>query len=239
MSMCEQTRPAPFRCPTGREVLNSILALLPRGRAWQASEGGPFAGSVQAFDTAFDSNGFQRRSRPGSVMMQFWQSIAEVVTFVNSRLCDLRLEFWCATQRETHDLWMAEYGLPDACDPFPDLCTKVAATGGTRCEYYAMLAARSGWSISCVDGIYFCGTRVGDRRSKAGIMKPGRRREAYLAIVVDLGASSAFTGTAHAAPRAGRLKAGRRLGCGPNIDALVCLLSRVVHAEIEITYRMV
>jgi hypothetical protein len=30
---------------------------------------------------------------------------------------------------------MAEYGLPDGCDPFPDLCTKVAAIGGTRCEY--------------------------------------------------------------------------------------------------------
>ncbi|WP_022722937.1 hypothetical protein [Rhodopseudomonas sp. B29] len=235
MASCENARPAPLRCPTRDEVLSSVLGLLPRGRAWQSDEGGPVKGFSGAFSpAAFDNDAFATRSRKGSVLWNFWSAIAEVLTFTNRRLCDLRLEFWCATQTETRDLWMAEYGLPDDCDPFPDLCTKVAAIGGTRCEYYAQIAARAGWSISCVEFADECGARAGC--AKAGRAKPGNRRAGGLVIMVDLGASAAFSKTYNAKPRAGRMKAGQRLGCGPDLAPLQCLLSRVIHAEIKTAY---
>lgn len=244
MSECQAARPAPLRCPTAAEVLQSALALLPRGRAWQSNEGGPVAGYDPPFAGGPYSDAFAIGSRRGSVLHKFWQAVADVFAFVNQRLCDLRLEFWCATHKETHDLWMAEYGLPDPCDPFPDLCAKVAALGGTRCEYYADVAARAGWSISCEDSANQCGTRLGDRTSKAGRMKPGRMRLAsILTVVVNLNESPAYvsSGRRRRKPKAGAFKTGRRLSCPfdpilTEIMPLECLLSRVVHAEIKIEY---
>lgn len=231
---------AAFRCPTARDVLDACLALLPRGRAWQTHESGPLAGQEKGFtEKAFDDGAFATQFSTSTVLRKYWQGVASVFAFVTNRLCDLRLEFWCASQTETNDLWMAEYGLPDTCDPFPDLCTKVAAIGGTRCEYYATIAARAGWSIACVEGFGSCGTRVGARRSKAGIAQPGHIRGAKIAILVDMGASTAFASTRRARPKAGRLQAGGRLACGPDISALECLLARVVHAEIEVTYGVI
>lgn len=227
--------PAAFRCPTKADILNVAIALLPRGRAWQTEEGGPQPGTERAFNPrAFNEDAFSVQNRKPSILRLFWQSVADTLAFLTQRLCALRLEFWCATHSETDDAWMAEYGLPDDCDPFPDLCTKVAAIGGTRCEYYASIAARSGWSISCVDYFLSCGIRSGCGR--AGYAKPGRRAAAQLKIIVDLNNSVAYTGTFHATPMAGRMKSGRRLACGPDLSPLECLLGRVVHAEIQIVY---
>lgn len=236
---CEAARPAPLRCPTLPEVQAAAMALLPKGRAWQSNEGGPVSPIDRGFNaSAFSSNAFSTRQRIASELWQFWTAIAAVFVFANQRLCDLRLEFWCATHKETDDLWMAEYGLPDACDPFPDLCTKVAAIGGTRCEYYAFIAGRAGWSISCRDYFVTCGVRPGCAKVGPG-RKPGGRGAAQLAIVVDLKNSTAYTGTFHAKPKAGRMKAGRRLACGPDLSPLECLLGRVVHAEIQIVYEAI
>ncbi|MFZ5715748.1 MAG: hypothetical protein ACOY3N_23220 [Bradyrhizobium sp.] len=157
--------------------------------------------------------------------------------YVNGRLCDLREEFWCATHKETHDLWMAEYGLPDDCDPFPDLCIKVAAIGGTRCEYYAAIAARMGWSIECADETASCGTRAGAAKARAGKARAGSVQQvAALKVIVHLNESSAYHGGRALASRAGRMRAGRRQACGPDIGPLKCLMSRIVHAEIQINY---
>ena len=245
MSECVADRPAPLRCPTLAEVLNSALVLLPRGRAWQSNEGGPIEGLEPSFADGPFSDAFATASRKGSVLRRFWEAVAAHYTFLFQRWCDLRLEFFCATQSETRDLWMAEYGLPDACDPFPDLCTKVAAIGGTRCDYYAEVAARAGWSIDCEDEANECGTRVGDRTSKAGRAKPGRvRRASFLTIFVNTGASPSYKVKTIRSrlPQAGKLKAGRRLTCiydplPTAIKPLECLMSRVVHAEIQIEYK--
>ncbi len=245
MNECEARRPAPLRCPSPAEVLESALALLPRGRAWQSNEGGPVAGYDPPFAAGPYSDAFAIGAKRGSTLRKFWQAVADVFAFVNQRLCDLRLEFWCATHSETNDLWMAEYGLPDPCDPFPDLCTKVAAIGGTRCEYYSEIAARAGWSISC-DGANVCGTRLGDRTSQAGRAKPGRvRRVSTLTIRVNLGESPSYvsSGLRRRRPRAGCFKVGRRLSCDVDptlieIRPLECLLARVVHAEIQILYEV-
>lgn len=206
-------------CPSAEAVAGQLVKLLPRGRAWRTHEGGP---------------------EPASTLWRFWRAVAEPFAFLHERLCALRLEFWCATHSETRDVWLAEYGLPDACDPFPDLCTKVAALGGTRCDYYAAVAARAGWSIACLTRQGQCGVAAGGRRAKAGRANPGRRLgPAQMIIRVDLGASPAYAGGRRARARAGRLRAGRPLSCGANIDALKCLIERVVHAEIEVIYAAV
>lgn len=204
-----------FVCPNADNLAAQTMALLPRGDAWATSDGAFVATSVIA---------------------RFWRGVSDTFSFAYARWCALREEFWCATHSETHAEWMLEYGLPDDCDPFPDLCTKVAALGGTRCEYYTEIAARAGWSIDCVTRLDQCGSSAGCR-ARAGRAKPGRRLlTTQLQILVHLGESSTYVAPPRQAAKAGRLKAGRGLACGPDIAVLKCLLERVVHAEIELLY---
>src|SRR5262249_16123701 len=150
---------------------NAMFALLPRGRAWQNNEGRPAPGASPGFNpAAFNFEAFSVQTARESGLFQYWKAVSEVYAFLTKRICDLRLEFWCATQSETRDLWLQEYGLPDACDPFPELCAKVAAIGGTRCEYYTFIAERAGWRLMCFDGQNVCGARPGSGRAKAGCM---------------------------------------------------------------------
>ena len=225
-----------FRCPTLEEITEATLALLPRGRAWQTNEGGPQPGRDVAFaPTAFQETAFATTGQRISILWRYWRSYAVVLHYLTQRLCALREEFWCQTVNETRDEWMTEYGLPDACDPFPDLCTKVAAIGGTRCEYYAEVAARMGWSIECGEAIVFCGSIAG--RALAGRARAGRTMgTAQLRVIVHLDSSPAYTGGRSLPALAGRFRAGRRHSCGPDISPLQCLMSRVVHAEIKIVY---
>lgn len=225
-----------MHCPTLEEITQATLALLPRGRAWQTNEGGPQPGRDIAFaPTAFQETAFATTGQRVSILWRYWRSYAVVLHYLTQRLCALREEFWCQTINETRDEWMVEYGLPDECDPFPDLCTKVAAIGGTRCEYYALIASRVGWSIECLEAIESCGARAGKGRAgkaRAGGIKPA----AVLQVRVHLGSSPSYSGGRATKPRAGKLRAGRRLSCGPNLSPLMCLMSRVVHAELEIVY---
>ncbi|WP_316234959.1 MULTISPECIES: hypothetical protein [unclassified Bradyrhizobium] len=239
MSSCEQARPAPLQCRSPHEVLQAVLQLLPRGRAWQSNEGGPLPGLVRAFDPGvFDEPPFQTRQKTPSTLLGFWRAVSSVVAFISQRFCDLRLEFWCATHKETHDLWMAEYGLPDGCDPFPDLCTKVAAMGGATCAYYAAVAARAGWSIACENITNDCGGSAGT--FQAGCSWPGGQiGGARLLIIVNLDESPSYTAPIGVLPFAGHLQAGATLACLPDITPLRCILDRIVHAEIEITYQTI
>jgi uncharacterized protein YmfQ (DUF2313 family) len=230
-----------FYCPTPTDILNATLALLPRGRAWQTEEGLPPDGAVPGFAPGAFSDAFSTQTSRFSVLRQYWQAVSEVFSFMTQRVCALRLEFWCQTETETNDLWLKEYGLPNACDPFPDLCAKVAAIGGTRCEYYQFIAERAGWSLECVDGLNLCGVRAGSGLAKAGFAQPGRPKTAgYIYILVDFPNSPAVAATyRNRLPMAGRVQAGRRLTCAADAQdfaSLECLLARVVHAEIQIVY---
>lgn len=233
-----------FHCPSPDEVLTSVLALLPRGRAWQTHEGYPRNEAVPGFNPdAFNDDGFSTQTEEKSVLRQYWASFSVVAMFATQRICDLRLEFWCATHSETHDRWMTEYGLPDLCDPFPELCAKVAAIGGTRCEYYQFIAERAGWRLQCFDGRNLCGARAGSGRAKAGCCTPGRPQSAgFLTVVVDIGNSPAISSTFRdKTPKAGRFRAGRRMTCFvelADLAPLECLLARVVHAEVQIVYEV-
>lgn len=229
-----------FKCPsTLDEMTEALLKLLPRGRAWQTSEGLPERFMEPSFNSgSFSDTGFAVQSKDGSTIWKYFRSIAEPLFYFYQRACDLRREFWCQSIVETRDDWMKEYGLPDECDPFPDLCVKVSAVGGTRCEYYAEVAARLGWTIDCVEEISSCGGRAGC--SRAGRARAGSTLgRAQLKIVVYLDESPAWLPTTRFLPAlAGRMRAGRRMTCGPNIYALQCLLSRVIHAEIFTVYEV-
>lgn len=203
-----------LRCPTTEEVAAQAIALLPRGRAWQTDESGP---------------------RPGTVLYGYWCAIADPIAFATRRLCDLYREFFCATQSETRAEWLLDYGLPDPCDPYPDLCAKVAAFGGARCEDYIALAAANGWDIDCDDGLDGCGDQLGFT-SAGSLMVGGSAPNATLRIRVYPLTSPSFVGAVLTAPQTGALQTGTALACPPDISRLICLLDRVIQAHVLTTY---
>lgn len=241
MTSCPNAAPAPLRCPTQEELAAQALALLPRGRAWQSNDGGPEPFYDPTFQADFvQDDAFQTKGRKGSILFRFWSAVAQAFHYLHERACALRFEFWCATQSETLDLWMREYGLPDPCDPFPDLCTKVAAIGGTRCDYYAMIAARAGWRIECLDVSRSCNAaRAGCVRTGCGA-RVGRSFPAKAEFIVRvlLNESPSYVAAVRRRPLAGRMRAGQRMTCPAPIliTPLKCLLDRVVHAHNQIVY---
>jgi uncharacterized protein YmfQ (DUF2313 family) len=203
-------------CPTQEQIVPQLIALLPRGRAWRTHEGG----DLQA----------------DSPRWKFFNALAAVWAWVNQRLCALKKEFFCASCDETRDLWMAEYGLPDGCDPYPDLCAKVAALGGNQCAYYAAVAARAGWAIACSRDGSACGALAGT--ALAGLAVAGAAPPAAtLLIVVSLSGSPAYGAAYQTPPLAGLMQAGMPLACAPDISPLQCLLARIVRAHCVIVYQ--
>jgi len=235
-------------CPAADEVLAYLITLQPRGRAWETHDGGPF---------------------PGSLRWRFWNAIAGVLAYANDRICKAREEFFCASADEHLDVWHEQYGLPDGCDPFPDLCLKVAAQGAQRCEYFVEVAARAGWTIDCVSAWEACGGRAGDQAGSqadyygadlpmAGQFQAGKQlgcdeqsaafpsatagamESATLTIIVYLESSPSYEPATALEPQAGSLQAGESLGCGDNsLEPLQCLIERIAPAHALILYRTV
>lgn len=210
---CASTSPSLDICPTQDQIVPQLLALLPRGRAWSMHEGTP---------------------QPSTTIWKYWNCLAAVWAVVNKRICDLRKEFFCASASETLDLWNLEYGLPDGCDPFPNLCAKVAALGGASCAFYATVAASLGWSIVCPPTTP-CSPAAGC--IEAGMVPGGAYVPAALQVFVDLETSPAYIASPQTVgPVAGFLEAGMPTYCGPDLTALDCVLQRIVHADVQILY---
>lgn len=228
----------PLRCPTVEESTLATLAILPRGRAWPANDGG---GRYTRLMQWLSTRGPQERlqdQESGFVQTGFFAAIGNLRNQIELRACDLVEEFFCATQSETNDQWMLEYGLPDGCDPFPDLCLKVAAQGGANCEFYSDIAERAGWSIGCSDVVGDCGAQAGC--DFAGNAIAGTtRRQMQLLIEVDIAKSPAYIGAFEGLPVAGCAQAGGTLACFPDITALKCLIDRIAQAHVEIIYHVI
>lgn len=199
-------------CPTQEQLQPQILALLPRGRAW--GEGGP-------------------GREPGGVIYQFWWAVAGVFSALHAAICQLALEFFCQTQTLTTAIWMEEYGLPDGCEPFPNLCAKVAAVGGVTCAFYSEIAATIGWSISC--GME-CSLPVGSLFVMSCTPLGSTSNAGTLIVAVDLADSPAYTGIQAIGLVMGLYRMGLEAGCGADLTALDCLLKRIVGAHINIVY---
>ena len=129
--------------------LDQIQTLLPQGHAWSRD--------------------------PDSTLGRYWRSFAEVIKFLEDRICDLHSEFFCLTANETLGVWAETYGVdaPDAIDQSnpclkpeytvpplsesqvslfsPDLCGRVAAQGGSTCAYFEESARSIGFVVECDD----------------------------------------------------------------------------------------
>lgn len=208
---CDLTTVDVDRCPTKDELTPQLVALLPTGRAWNKA--------------------------PGTVIWKFWTAVAAVFADLEARICALRDEFWCQTIVETRPDWLTEYGLPDDCDPFPDLCAKVAAIGGSRCEYFAAVAAALGWNVTCVEQVE-CGGRAGG--AYVGAFTPGLGRPtSIIEMDVDLGSSEAWNGVLLPQPFAGVLRAGQSLSCAPDVSSLRCVLERIIPAQCSLVLNLI
>lgn len=245
---CLSRAPAHDICPTEEDLLPQTLALLPPGRAHQTHDGGPW---------------------PGSVLHGFWAAVAAMRAWFNARMCDMREEFFCATTDEMRDVWLAQYGLPDDCDPFPDLCEKVAAQGGQRCDYFRTVAAKRGWAIDCVAlrdacvrqygtaryGAVVAATqdfaaRFGSHRFGAAKGCPatyvsagpgyGARDVNTLQIRVYTGASPAYVAPTTRPRRFGSGRLGQFRACQVNsIAPLQCLIERIAPAHALVVYEVI
>ena len=186
---------SPDPCPGIDDIHFELLASLPRGRAWRTRQGLP---------------------EPGTGLWEFWRAVSSVFAVLEARLCALRQEFFCDTASETYAAWLREYGLPDVCDVYPDLCTKVAAAGGQTIAYFAALAARIGWSVS--------------------IANTGASE---ITVTINTAASPSYVAPAPTTTvsRANRFRASQKLSCaGQNTTPVSCLLARVLPAHLHVIY---
>jgi hypothetical protein len=232
---CPENAPAPFACPTLEQSIDATAMLLPRGRAWPANDRSMLPRFLAWLAGLAGAIPLPAAWPPGFVQAGFIAAVGAVRNYLEARLCALRLEFWCATETETNDEWMAEFGLPDGCEPFPDLCTKVAAQGGARCEFYQEICARLGWVIIC-DDFTICANPALSGHALAGTSRASGARANQLNITVDLPASPSYGGGFQTPPLAGRLLAGMPNACPPDYTTVRCLMDRIAHAHVTVNY---
>jgi hypothetical protein len=234
--------PAPLRCPTVIESITATLGLLPRGRAWPANDAG---GILARFLDWLDGLAAVPSAYPaGFVQAGFFAAIGAFRNYLETRLCALRLEFWCATMSETRDQWMADYGLPDPCDPFPDLCVKVSAIGGARCEYFNSIIARLGWTAECYERTARCGMQAGCSGGVAGGSYAIAGDSSYLGLIVQVHTGDPIVlptvASLYRPGRAGCIRAGQHPSCdtieSPSVQPIRCLMDRIAPAHVTIQY---
>jgi uncharacterized protein YmfQ (DUF2313 family) len=237
---CETVTDDPFRCPTKWELWRQILALLPRGRAWQThtveheSIISTEPSQVGVFQIGHTGLGSEPSTERLTVLQQYWAAYAEVLEYLHQRACALLEEFFCSTASETRAEWGTEYGFPDACEPWNNLCDKVRATGGSSCAYLASLAARIGYVIECTD----CASDGADAGcAEAGLSSPCVCTPNRIVIRIDTSKSPSFQA---ATPfEAGAAVAGCTPPCPVPPEAVVCLIERFKPAHVRAIYEVI
>ncbi|PZU95029.1 MAG: hypothetical protein DI527_02065 [Chelatococcus sp.] len=205
-------------CPSDDEVAAALAALRPRGDAWRH-------GGFDALE--------------GSVMGGFFAALGAVFGPMHRRFCALVDEFFCSTAVETRDLWALDYGVPDGCDPFADVCEKVNAVGDSIPAYAEAAAARRGWSIAIAEEFI---TRVQSgrmRNGRMGTMRMAAAQGVAWRIAVDLAASSAYVAKDRRKPLMGRMRLGFAFTCGPDIEPLACLIRRIAPAHADLVFETI
>jgi uncharacterized protein YmfQ (DUF2313 family) len=147
-----------FFCPDRFQLFKAVMGLLPSGRAWQThqdmAEIDRYSGNAEYGRYELGGSvglGGQEVIEPQTDLQRYWFTYAVLLEFLYQRACALIEEFFCATVDENRAEWEIDYDFPGACPAWPTLCDKVAAQGGTRCEYWQAMAAAMGWSITCLD----------------------------------------------------------------------------------------
>ena len=211
MTCLPNTSDDPERCPTSDDILPQLLTLLPPGLAWQTT----------ALDTP--------------IRWGFFKAFADVLADVEAFICLVIKEFFCATHELTHNWWLLDYGLPDSCDPYPDVCVKIMAQGSANCAYWQNVAASAGWSIQC--GRINVST-VGCFQVGCGIIGY-QDLPSVVRIQISLSQSPSYQAGSTKIATAGCFQAGQTLGCGPNIYPLQCLLDRIMPAHAQVIYEVI
>lgn len=232
------TRSDEFFCPTKWQLWEQLLALLPRGRAWQSHE------AVNEPDFGPESQvGTFEVGRTGvapaagvrlTVMQQYWLAFAEVLEYFHQRACALLDEMFCATTNELRGEWGTDYGFPDDCEPWSSLCEKVAAQGGATCAYLAELAARLGYEIECRD----CapdGASAGCFVADCDVPCPCEPNVIYITVhLPDTPEQIAATQF-----EAGAAVADCTPPCIPAPEQLICLIERFKPAHVKAIYEVI
>ena len=231
----------PFTCPTKWDLFRQLLALLPRGRAWQSHEevvefaGAPQASQVGSFEVGATGLGQEVDVERLTVLERFWAAYAEVLEYLHQRACALLEEFFCDTTMEMLPEWHVDYGFPDPCERYRHLCEKVRAIGGQTCAYIAEVAAERGWVVRCRS----CGS------SRARCYRAGQRRCACrhneIVVEIDSRASPALASDVVWGRRAGQYRAGNGDVCPPAdiIADVECLIERIRPAHVRTRYVVV
>lgn len=230
-----------FACPTKWQLWRQVLALLPRGRSFQTHElvhdfaSGPNS-QVGTFEANITGLGSEPNLERLTIQQRYWAAFAEVLAYLHARACALIEEMFCDTIAELQAEWWAEYGFPDACEPWHALCDKVRATGGSTCGYFQEIAAALGWIITCGDCQPGRGATAGC--AAAGCSKTCGCPSNTMWITVHLADSPAYTAPVVTVAGAGRARAGAAIAsnCPPQIDPLICLIERFKPAHVKAVY---
>lgn len=169
-------------------------------------------------------------------MGDFFDALGEVAGETDRRICALVDEYFCSTAQETLELWALEYGVPDGCDPFADVCEKVNAVGDSIPAYAAAAALKRGWSISIAEEFITIvqSGRLGAGR--LGTMRMAAQQGVAWRITVDLAASPSYVASERRKPLLGRMRLGFAFDCGPDITPLSCLIRRIAPAHADLVF---
>lgn len=217
-----------FHCPTKWELYEQLKANMPPGRAWQNPDApgeryffDPSA-EAEVFETGLSGAGTEPEVENLTIMEQCLAAIAEVLEWLHERICQLIEEMFCDTTNELALEWAQEFGFPDACEPYANLCAKVYAKGGASLEFLRSLAVRVNAAI------------VVDDKSTDAAIDPNTVR-----IQVP-GLETAPPPVPLIPFHAGAIVAGHRSPCFSSEDALaICMIERVRHAHLLIDYEVI
>ncbi|TCR69683.1 hypothetical protein [Bosea sp. BK604] len=205
-------------CRSDEEVARGLAALRPRGDAWRN-------GGHDGLD--------------GSGMGNTFAALGAAFGPVERRFCALIDEFFCSSAVETLDLWALEYGVPDGCDPFADICEKVNAVGDSIPDYAEAAAQRRGWSIGIAQDFT---TLVEDCCMGMGLMGTmimGAEQGVTWRITIDLAASPAYSAPLDVEPLMGLMLLSDGFDCPPDIEGLRCLIRRIAPAHADLIFETI
>ncbi len=169
-------------------------------------------------------------------MGRVFQAFGAVFGAAERRICAMVDKFFCSTASETLDLWALEYGVPDGCDPFADVCEKVNAVGDSTPDYAAAAALLRGWSISIAQEFITAAQAgqfgAGQFGAQIFAAEPG----VAWRITIDLSASTAYAGRLSRYPSFGSMQFGDGYNCPPDIEPLTCLIRRIAPAHADLVF---
>ena len=200
---------------TDPESAFSLAAIRPRGDAWRNGASDELAGSV---------------------MGGFFDALGDSFGPVYRRFADLIDEYFCSSASETLDWWAIEYGLPDGCDPFAEVCEKVGAVGDSLPAYAVAIAAARGWSIRIEQEFIIASQDACYGPACYGAQIYGAQQGVLWRITVDLPNSPTYSEALSRQPLFGMQLYGDSFSCAADIESLRCFVRRVAPAHADLIF---